>query len=271
MNTSTKQLCGADVRNGTATLGAYNQTESALLGVNVVSAQHLRGIMFKECSGHLLLPDFRDTCSVRTRVGPASGILPPGCYASAFELDAATQCIMVVLMSPTEKGHVLDWNAAYMLPASVCKANLLQGIFQMVWSNGCWQSCMSSGQWQKHLQKADASVSHWLAEKGGSQVRAKQAHMQSSAAAAKLRLQSLFEGQIVLCSGKVAEVRGLEKRCGEDKVHVLPYTQVSMDSPSSSTWRLEHGTWLEETDRSSLSTVDWTWNSKSVTVTVHIL
>lgn len=52
------------------------------------------------------------------------------------------------------------------------------------------------------------------------------------------------------------------------EVHVLPYSQVSMDSPCSSTWRLEHRTWLEETARSSLSPVDWTWNSKTVTGTV---
>ena len=107
MNTSSRMLCGADVRYGTAGgLGAYNQTESALLvGVNMVSSQHLRGAMFKECSGHLVLPDFRSADAVRTRAGSAYDELPPGCFASAFELDPSTQHVMVVLMSQEESGR----------------------------------------------------------------------------------------------------------------------------------------------------------------------
>lgn len=60
MNTSARQLSGTDIRHGSATLGAYNKCESALLGVNLLAAQHYRGLMFKHSSGCLLVPDFRD-------------------------------------------------------------------------------------------------------------------------------------------------------------------------------------------------------------------
>ena len=199
--------------------------------------------------------------------------VPPGCFASAFELDPTTQDVMVVLMSREENGYALDWNAAYMLPSSVVKATCrTDGVFQMVW-NDAWQSRMSERQWHKSLHKANKSIHEWLADEGVSQVRGKQQQLRSCAETAKDRLKNLFEGQLVLFDGTVAEVRGLEKDCGEDNVCVLRYTHVSMDSScaSASTWRLEHHTRVEVTARSNVNPVDWSWDASTVTVTVHIV
>lgn len=64
MNTSARQLSGTDIRHGSATVGAYNKCESALLGLNLLAAQHYRGLMFKGSSGCLVIPDFRDPNSL---------------------------------------------------------------------------------------------------------------------------------------------------------------------------------------------------------------
>lgn len=271
MNTSTKQLCGSDVRHATNSVGAYNQNEVDRLQANVMASQHYRSLMFKACSGHLILPDFRHWAEEGTTV--TSHTSPHSCFASAFELDPATQCVMVVLMSPTEEAntYTLDWNAAYMVPAHVCNTNLLQGIYQMAWNDRKWKSTMPPDQHEKHLQKATKSVHSWLTDKGVNEnAPAKKEFMQASATSARDRLHNFFEGQIVLHHGVVVEVRGLEKNGREHDMWVLPYTFVRMDSQRTSTWRLRHGTILQATVRSSLTPVDWSWNNKTATVRVHI-
>ena len=170
--------------------------------------------------------------------------------------------------------HHLDWDAAYMLPRTVVHPSLLRGIWQMVWSDSNasagWVTRMPIVHQQMLLKTATSSVHEWLKSTGcGQGVRAKKARLKTAQADGVARLSMLYEGQLVLVDGIVAEVRNLEKAHNES-IFVLPYTLIAHETPSSSKWHLAHHNKLHEVPRSAVLPVDWTWNSAAGVVTVHM-
>ena len=123
---------------------------------------------------------------------------------------------------------------------------------------------------QMLLKTATSSVHEWLKSTGcGQGVRAKKARLKTAQADGVARLSMLYEGQLVLVDGIVAEVRNLEKAHNES-IFVLPYTLIAHETPSSSKWHLAHHNKLHEVPRSAVLPVDWTWNSAAGVVTVHM-
>ena len=195
-------------------------------------------------------------------------------FAKAFDIDPCTASVLVVLMTLDNGVHHVDWNAAYMLPRAIVEPNLLRGIWQLVWKDDNtgtgYVTRMPTTHQEKQLQNVTLALHKWLKDAGcGQGVRAKKARLKHAQTEGISRLTALYEGQLVLVDGIVAEVRGLEKAHGEF-VFVLPYSLVKHETPSSSLWHLTHQSKLRTVPRSSVLPADWTWHATAGCATVHI-
>ena len=198
----------------------------------------------------------------------------PSVFAAAYDTDPATGDVLVVLMSEAtsvgpRKVWKPNWDSVYMLPQWLVKQCRLEGMLNLSWTDG-WAHSVNSDKLKQLAVRADKAVQSWLAQEGLKQLRAKVERVAAAHKAGLARLKQLYEGQVVvMASGTVAEVRGLE-RSSDTEVSVLPYDLVEILTPNQSVWRLQHASTLQRCRRSDLQPADWTWNPMSVSITVHV-
>ena len=193
-------------------------------------------------------------------------------FASVFDRDPATGDVVVVLMTEDgNNGWLPDWKAAYMIPSDVVEACKLKGILSMVWDGaaGTWRNSMSSSLYEKQKTKGKEAMVSWFDNKDAHNVRTKKELLSASLRAAQERLKQLYEGQMIMYDGHLAEVRGLEK-ADESQVFVLPYEHVENLSTSSSAWKLSATSRVQRVSRTAVSPVDWKVDWKTMTVTMFM-
>ena len=253
-----------------------------------MATQHYRRALFSTGNSHILIPDLRDNAlaklrdtavgnsgslGVENRVNSSTGDFKV-CLASAFELDPASNNVLVVLMSEDGDGAwVPDWKDVYMVPDNVVQACKLQGMMSLIWdgNKGVWQcSSMTAQMHQRMRMKAKEAMLAWFKRQGGHNVRTKKQVVANSYAAATERVRNLYEGQLVLLGGaEVAEVRGLE-RGDEAHVLVLPYEHLENVTKTSSKWKLSATSEVRKVRRSDVQQVEWRVEKKTAIVIVFM-